>query len=100
MVKRQAWMRIAAVVAAVAGALGVTAAPAGAAAPPSAPRIVTVPGDHPTIQEAIDAAPAGTTITVARGTYTEELVITKDLTLRGDGMRSIIRSPSRLTPFA
>jgi parallel beta-helix repeat protein len=61
---------------------------------------VTVPRDFPTIQNAIDAAAPGSTITVARGTYTEELVIAKDLTLVGDGTRSIIRSPATLTPFA
>jgi parallel beta-helix repeat protein len=93
------WMRIMAVLAAVAGALGVTAAPVGASSP-RASRGASVPSDHPTIQKAIDAAAPGSTIRVARGTYTEELVITKDLTLLGDGMQSIIRSPSTLTPFA
>lgn len=49
---------------------------------------VTVPGDFPTIQAAIDAVPNGTTIDVQPGVYAEALVISstsKSFTLRGVG---------------
>src|SRR5688500_11603391 len=47
---------------------------------------VTVPGDYPTIQAAIDAVPSGTTINVQPGTYAERLLINstaKSITIRG-----------------
>jgi hypothetical protein len=46
---------------------------------------VTVPGDYPTIQSAITAAPSGATINVQPGTYAERLLINataKSLTIR------------------
>jgi hypothetical protein len=43
---------------------------------------VTVPGDHPTVQQAIDAAQPGNVIEVAAGAYQESLRVTKALTLR------------------
>jgi hypothetical protein len=54
----------------------------------AAPRAfaVTVPGDYPTIQAAIDAVPNGTTIDVQPGIYSEHLVInatSTSLTIRG-----------------
>jgi parallel beta-helix repeat protein len=62
---------------------------------------IVVPRDFSTIQAAVDAAAPGATIKVSRGTYTEEIVITKDLNLKGDGIRATqLQSPSALTPFA
>lgn len=64
---------------------------------------LVVPRDFPTIQSAVDAAAPGTTIVIKPGTYREELVIDKNLSLQG--LRPfdrgvIIRSPAKLTPFA
>jgi hypothetical protein len=62
---------------------------------------LVVPRDFPTIQAAVNAAMPGATIKVRRGTYTEEIVIAKDLTIRGAGVDvTVIRAPLTLTPFA
>jgi hypothetical protein len=62
---------------------------------------IAVPGDYATIQAAVNAASAGATITVAAGTYVEQVVIARDLTIKGAGEdRTIIQAPPTLTPFA
>ncbi len=49
-------------------------------------RALRVPADYPTIAGAVSAASAGGTVLVAAGTYEENIVIDKPLTLRGEGM--------------
>lgn len=46
---------------------------------------ICVPGDYPTIQEAIDSAEEGDTIIVRDGTYIENVKVNKRLTLIGEG---------------
>ncbi len=53
------------------------------AVPVSASKTLTVPGDFPTIQQAIDTAGAGDTVYVKAGIYNEQLVINKPLILKG-----------------
>jgi nitrous oxidase accessory protein NosD len=60
---------------------------------------ITVPRDYPTIQAAINAANPGDTIKVLPGTYTEQIVITKDLKIIGSGAKStVIKAPAVLNP--
>src|SRR5262245_711077 len=61
------------------------------------PPALVVPTDYATIQEAIDAAKPGRTVKVLAGTYTEQIVITKNLKIVGAGMdATVIRAPSAL----
>lgn len=61
---------------------------------------IVVPRDFPTIQAAIDAASPGATVRVRPGTYVEELVIAKDVTIKGAGHElTIIKAPPTLTAF-
>ena len=54
------------------------------------PADITVPTDFPTIQAAINASNPGDTIKVLPGIYTEQLTISKNLTLIGSGGKSTI----------
>ena len=49
------------------------------------PKIICVPTDYPTIQEAVDNATAGATIIVRSGTYYENVNVSKQLNLIGEG---------------
>ncbi|MEM2466716.1 MAG: NosD domain-containing protein [Candidatus Bathyarchaeia archaeon] len=49
-----------------------------------------VPDDYPTIQEAIDAASPGDTIFVKAGTYYENVVVDKPVSLEGECMQNTI----------
>ncbi|MFJ6760090.1 nitrous oxide reductase family maturation protein NosD [Streptomyces sp. NPDC091273] len=70
----------------------VMAAGLGVAAPPAAAAGRRVhPGDS--IQDAVNAARPGDIITVMPGTYYENVLITKRLTLRGFGASTVIRPP-------
>ena len=65
----------------------------------NAASLITVPKDYPTIQSAIDAASPGDTIKVLSGTYTEQIIITKDLKIIGSGAKStVIKAPAVLNP--
>jgi len=59
---------------------------------------INVPGDYPTIQAAINAASSGDTINVAAGTYIEQVVINKNLTLSGTG-NPTIRAPATVSYY-
>src|SRR5215475_14393556 len=73
-------------------------APATASASSTGRTSINVPRDFPTIQAAVDAAAPGATIHVGPGTYTEQVVITKDLDLHGSGAdAAVIKSPATLT---
>jgi parallel beta-helix repeat protein len=53
-------------------------------------RTITVPDDYGTIQSAVDHADSGDTIFVRNGTYVENVVVSKTLTLMGESSASTI----------
>src|SRR5688572_9461258 len=55
-----------------------------------------VPGTYATIGEAYGAATVGDEIVVAPGTYTESLVLSRMITIRGDGEGVIWTGPGPL----
>lgn len=54
----------------------------------AAPGPVVRPGES--IQAALDAAPTGATVTVAAGTYTESLTVSRSVTLRARGLVTLL----------
>lgn len=73
-----------------------TAGPAQAASH----RVLMVPRDFATIQAAVDAAAPGDTVSVSPGTYTEQVVINKDLTVHGSGpTATVIKAPAGLAAY-
>ena len=64
--------------------------------------VINVPGDAPTIQDAVNlAASSGDTIQIAAGTYVEQVqIINKSLDIIGAGENNtIIQAPSAATPL-
>ena len=54
------------------------------------PKVIAVPDDYSTIQEAINAAWDGDTVFVRDGTYYEDVVLNRSLSLVGESKRSTI----------
>jgi hypothetical protein len=59
---------------------------------------IVVPDDYATIQAAINAAGPGETVTVRRGTYTENLTLRSDITVRGEEAARTILRPAGTGP--
>lgn len=68
--------------------------------PPCSAAILNVPGDYPTIQDAIDDADAGDTVLVEPGTYIENLSLESNVNLSGrETARTIVRADSNSEPI-
>jgi parallel beta-helix repeat protein len=57
---------------------------------PEERKILTVPDDYPTIQAAVSAAGPEDTVYVRKGVYTENIFISKSLTLQGEDRKTTI----------
>lgn len=68
-------------------------------APFAAGAVRNVPGSYPTIQAAVNAAQPGDEIVVAAGTYAEQVVIGKNLTLTGAGQGETVILAPFFMPF-
>src|SRR5262249_39509507 len=61
---------------------------------------IIVPKDLPTIQAAVDVAQPGDSVRIWAGTYEEQIIIGKNLTLRGaDAHRTVIQAPTPVVPY-
>jgi parallel beta-helix repeat protein len=61
--------------------------------------VLRVPGDFPSIEEAVAAAPPGAIIQIAEGIYRVQLVLEKDLTLEGLSDTVILRARALTEPI-
>src|SRR4051812_47267076 len=98
----RARLRPFAVAATVTAAMGTLVVIAGPAAPAQAAthRVLVVPRDFATIQAAVDAAAPGDTVNVGSGTFTEQVVINKDLDVHGAGAgATVIKAPAALAAY-
>jgi hypothetical protein len=57
----------------------------------ASPNVIYVPTDYSTIQAAVNAASPGDTVFVWNGTYYEQVVVNKSLTLEGQGDLTILK---------
>ena len=62
------------------------------------PKMIVVPDDFVTVQEAIDNAVAGDTIFVKNGVYNERLIIEKSIILVGENTKNTIIEGNRAQP--
>jgi nitrous oxidase accessory protein NosD len=61
---------------------------------------IHVPGDYSSVQAAVDASGPGDTVVLGAGTFTGEVVIDHDLTLRGAGVgATTVKAPATLTSY-
>ena len=64
----------------------------------AAPAQIVVPDDYATIQAAINAAGIGEIVTVRRGTYTENITLPRDITVRGEEAARTFLRPAGTGP--
>jgi hypothetical protein len=78
--------------------VGLTLLGAGLVAARAATAQIVVPDDHATIQAAIDAAGPGATVTVRPGSYTENITLPSDITVRGEEAARTFLRPAGTGP--